>query len=396
MSDRTTMHYYEAGPTIPATPEEEARADRALQAEVPSVAQRRLEQMRQTITRHQTTLQSERGTWRSTFDRARRWLSREDSVEVHLVQLTIEIDHLLDKIQDAAPGRSVESLLKQVQVLEERCQQLIKVEAALAAEGQPIVELTEAETRFEIQTAGSMKPNWLKDSKMNGKIGRFGQDCLRFDRKKGIGVVADGMSTGVDSYEVARRTSRQAERILQALNEDSFSTLDQVTQAIEQQLPAILNEVNGMEAFSIGGSTLLACRYLEKFDAVALIDLGDCEAGVVAGQDFFSLKNSSVDLKSPPNITKKQNGKASFSQMPAVTAVSLAEFRAAHPEQDMHLVMSTDGLKNNSKQSLEMFAQKITTEGANKVIDEVGSDKDDITLISLKLPKKHERQRLAA
>lgn len=262
--------------------------------------------------------------------------------------------------------------------------------------------LTEAERAELMNTeAGAMSTKWNGDAKLTqGKLGTFGEDVMVVDHSQSLAVVADGMSNGSDSFEVARRAAHQAEAILRRVDAAGFDSMDQIRFFVEGDLGDILVDIDSMDQFSRGGTTLLACRYFPKFDAMIMIDIGDCEAVLTTGQDTLALKQVDRAAKTPSHIGKAVSGSASFTH-PAkeqiVTVVSLAEFRRAHTDETIHLLMATDGLYNNTGQSLSDQANEIVKHGVRTIVKQVGSSRDDIVLIDidLSLPAVEQRQAVA-
>lgn len=262
--------------------------------------------------------------------------------------------------------------------------------------------LTAAERAELMETeAGAMSTKWNMDAKLaQGKLGTFGEDVMVVDRSKSIAVVADGMSNGSDSFEIARRAAHRAEAILQTVDEAGFDSMDQIRWFVEGDLNNILVDINSMDQLSKGGTTLLACRYFPKFDAMIMIDIGDCEAVLTTGQDTLALKQVDHQVKTPSHIGKAVSGSASFVHQSAeqlVKIVSLAEFRRAHPDETIHLLMATDGLYNNTGRSLSDQASEIVEHGVRTIVKQVGSNTDDIVLIDidLSLPAVEQRQAVA-
>ena len=279
---------------------------------------------------------------------------------------------------------------KQVEGLEAAGTQLLEMIAQLEQETQQHRGIeTEASDEYPIQAAGAMSKKW-KDTEVSkqGQLGKFGQDVMLLEHSNGIAGVADGMSSGRQSFEIANRSLHQAESILQTADEDMANSVEELCWFIEGDLSDILADLNTMEQFAIGGSTILAARYFPKFDAVVLIDLGDCEGVLTTSQDSVTVKRPNDPTVSLPHINKKQGGQASFDQFGGskmVYAVSLSGFRQRHPGEPISLLLSTDGLKNNTGKSLEEHANDIMERGVQAVVAEAGSAADDITVLAMDL-----------
>lgn len=433
---------HEAKPDKPPTPGELGRASEAMKPELQAIAQRRLEAMRKAVAGQQDTLNTKRITWKGMFDNAKRLLMKEDSVEVRLVQLNIEIDHLLDKIQNASADQVTQHLWKEVGELEKRCAQLIKIEAELTESPEADVE---TEEQFPVEMAGTMKPAWNTDPDRKGKLGKFGQDCAR--SADGIAVVADGMSNGTDSYEMARRVSRRAQAIMEDIPVDLCDSLTEVQVFVNGELDGFLEEINHLPLEANGGTTLLAARYLEKFDAVIMIDIGDCEAVAVIGENVETLKPPLGHDNKPDGIVKgrrveRKDGQMIFSDnykdevdrfgkklkpedfiinnattfrretdRPFVRVFSLAELRERYPDLPIEILLATDGVQNCTSKTLAEAAPEIMEVGLQGIIDRINDDalleanevgevkrhyqqKDDVTLLKMTIPPLAERKQV--
>ncbi|EKD78426.1 MAG: hypothetical protein ACD_41C00348G0009 [uncultured bacterium] len=353
-------------------------------------AQLFLQQWRGVLEKAKVHFETERGKKTSLFARLQRWLNQANVAEQQMITLSMDIDKLLSQLRSDKPDVALPAILEKIRVIEEAYQQAMG--NAVTIEHDQMIERNIEEEQFEIATGGVMKADWEKSQRRrDGKLGKYGQDCLRIDVNKGIGVVADGNSSSGHSYEVARRASRAAKEILQNVDEELYRSVDEIRWFVDGELNAILHAVNEMDPFLTGGTTLLAARYIKKFDAVLMIAVGDTEACVVAGQDTLPLRKnerSSGALEHTSGIRKIQND-APLIQKNAdeqvVTVASLAEFRRTHPGLELHLALATDGCINNTGKSLDQVAVELVQHGP-RALTEGMLRKDDLVLIDMALP----------
>lgn len=354
-------------------------------------ALQQLSQLRTHLEAQRQHLETTGGTIRKLFERVRGLWSKQEQSATAVVRLGIEMDHLEDKVRHASPRQIERHLGKKLAQLQQQIEQiqLVSVEVDRFTEKAVVVE---DEDTFPIEAAGGMK-NWsdtLADEQ--GKLGKYGQDCVRSNPETGTITVADGMSSGVDSFEIARRATRRAQEILDDIPLELCATEQEVKFFVQGHLGGILNEINALPSETFGGTTLLVTRYLEKFDAIVMIDIGDCEACAVADSDVLPIKSVPETMKTPPHISKVGGDGLTVPEFIGVDVstivkiVSLREFRQAHPNESIQILLTTDGLKNNSGKTLEQQALKIVEKGTTAVVAEVGTSKDDMTILKLTIP----------
>jgi hypothetical protein len=71
--------------------------------------------------------------------------------------------------------------------------------------------------------------------------------------------------------------------------------------------------------------------------------------------------------------------------VPRIRIIQLADFRRKHPGQPIHFLVCSDGLKNNSGQSLQQQAPQIVRDGVAATVERVKSQKDDLTIVDIDL-----------
>ncbi len=375
-------------------------------------------QLRHHLEVQRTHLEQSRGALRKLFDRVRDWWKKEEGMETAVARLAIEMDHVEDKIKQATPEQLDTHLKPELARLQEQIEriQLASVEVNQFVENQS-EETLEAAENFPTELAGGIKKSWQGQGvERMGKLGRFGQDVLRANPELGIGVVADGASTGPDSYEIARRSSRRAEALLEDLPIEQFQTLEQLEQHLEVNLQVLLDEIKAMPAAAIGATTLLAARYIEKFDAVVMIDIGDCEGAVVIGDQVINLKENfvhsrandflqkgivmkqkekikGVDLNGPVEVSSGGDAAViskveikKVTKRPLVHSLSLKNLRVGRERLPIHVLLASDGWQNNRGKTLVESAQEIMAKGVQAAVAEVGTEQDDLTLLKMALP----------
>lgn len=411
--------------------------------EVHNKALQQIHQLRAHLEIQRQHLETTGGTLRKLFERVRSLWSKQEQSATAVVRLGIEMDHLEDKVRQASPQQIEQHLGKKLTQLQQQIEQInlvsVEIDHFTAASTETVVE---NENPFPVEAAGAMK-NWQGEiAERTGKLGKYGQDCVRSG--DGIIVVADGMSNGADSFEIARRASRRAQAILEDIPLELCHSLEEAQLFVNGKLDTMLHDIKNMPVGESGGTTLLAARYLEKFDAMIMIDIGDCEVVAVAGNHVEMLKPPLEHSNHPDAITLgfrtlRKDGKpithknleneisdwdhkplqpkdfyveniTKFKRetdRPFVYSYNLAELRQANPDQPIHILLSSDGLQNTTGQALEQLAVDIVAKGPKQFIHDIGSEiifgvgdeetgsgkvsnvhpfADDTTIISMTIP----------
>lgn len=356
-------------------------------------AANRLTQLQELVKTQHDVLMAQRSSHKLEFDQAREWLGKLDSVEANLVRLNLMID-VVNKDITAANKQRAEHIdqgsAKQVQQLEATGAHLLEIISQLEQETQQHHSVeTEATDEYPVAVAGAMKSAWSgSDELKEGKLGKFGQDVILIDRSKRIGVVADGTSSLEDSYEIAKRVAHQSELLLQNVDETEF-TLEEIKFFLQGQLGEILANLDTVDQKLNGSCAVLAARYFEKFDAVVMIDLGDCEAVIRVGSKTIPINNYIVESTTLNYHFRKIAGRPAVLDNPGETnvvhSVSLADLRNTYPDTPIHLLLSTDGLKNNSGKRLQDQSGEVVERGVRAVVEQFKQRKDDITIIDMDL-----------
>ncbi len=368
------------------------------------VALQQVQQLRTYLEAQRKHLEVSGRSLKQVFERVKTWWKKEEQLETRVARLAIEADHLADQIQHA----SADQVSKHLQPALKQLRQQIETIRLVSVEVDQFVaeDDVESEPGIVMEAAGAMKKWEGKFAEGKGELGKYGQDCIRSNPELAIGVIADGSSTGVDSYEVARRASRRAENILEDLPLDACDSLEAVEFFLDGALEKILEEIRQMPEAMMGATTLLATRYIEKFDAVVMIDIGDCEAVAVVGDAVIPLKPPLEHSNLTDSITKsvetlRKDGKpitniniedetggiwndkplgpkdfykAAVSRFkratnrPFVRSFSLAELRLTHPNLPIQILLASDGLQNTTGQTLEQQAKDIATKGPKKFL----------------------------
>ncbi|MBI4406868.1 MAG: hypothetical protein HY565_00015 [Candidatus Kerfeldbacteria bacterium] len=367
----------------------------------------RLAQLQELVKTQHDTLMAKRSSHKLEFDQAREWLGKLDGVEANLVRLNMMIDAVSKEIRavdkmEAEQTKPVSA--KHTQQLEAARAQASDKMRQLEPAGTQLLEMivqleqetqqhrgveTEASDEYRIEVAGAMKTLWRGSNEFNeGRLGKFGQDVMLIDRSKRIGVVADGTSGLKDSYEISRRVAQTAESLLQNIDENEF-TLEEIKFLLQGEIDEILANLDAAGQELNGSCAVLAVRYLEKFDAVVMIDLGDCEGVLSVGSKIISIKNRIPESTTLDYAFKKISGKPAMVENPGlldvVHTVSLTELRKRYPDMPIHLLLSTDGLKNNSGKRLQDQAQTVIDHGVQATVQQFEKRKDDITIIDMDL-----------
>lgn len=305
----------------------------------------------------------------SLLDRIRTWWKKEEALTTQITRLQIELDHLIDQVSLATEDQLKIHLNERVIKLVSQIQDL-QMHSDEFAHDLVSENAIETEDLFPTEIAGAMKKWTGTVVERQGKLGKYGQDCARSNPETGTTAIADGLSDGVDSYEMARKATRRAQAILEDIPLESCPTVEEVQFYIQGELDTILDEVRGSIG-QWGGTTLLASRFLEKFDALVMIDIGDAEVCAVSDGDLLPIKTVPNSMKSPPHIGMVGKSRVGFRKVDKATlvkVVSLREFRAAHPNKPVHLLFTTDGLKNTTGKSLSEVAHDIVAKGPHQYV----------------------------
>lgn len=325
--------------------------------------------------------------WSRMLERARRWLSREQSAEEQLLHLEMDLQQLADQLEHASADDTLH-LLRRLVETQQKCETALDVSESLDIN---VDSGGLEEERYGVQLVGVAKPRLNQEFK-SGQLGRFGQDVLRADRKRGTLTVADGVSSAPDSYEVARRVSFRADQLLQAIP-DHLQSVKAIQQWVAERLPELATVLQTMDGF--GATTVLATRYLDWCDALVSIDIGDCQQALVAGDQVYALQPEQKHTNTPDTILKsKQKSQISsrnnkiFTEYVRVTP--LQEFRTKHPGVELRLLQSSDGIENNTGEHLVTAAQRMLGRDLESILLEFNKGKDDIAIGEMTLPVPHQ------
>lgn len=305
-------------------------------------------------------------------DRIRSWLTKEQSTHEQEKALERSIADIRDIITHGS-GTHIE---EKVEPLFAHIKKQYEQSVGLANESREALPSPEEDKEeiCSITISGLAKQRRASEIGPH-KLGKFGQDVIRANRKNGTLIVADGVSTFPDSFTTARVASLAAERIFAEIPK-TLRSLNAIQQWVASRIPDIVHSLD--TTTENGATTLLASKYLPEFDALITIDIGDCQYTLMAGNTVVPIQARGKHTNTPPTIARV-HGKSKLtshttSHLDRVRVIDLSQVRNTYPYQKIRLIHATDGLENNTGKSIEELA----TELLDKESSQFQYQKDDI------------------
>lgn len=341
----------------------------------------RVKRLQTELNAEQTVFMAERSSYGLQNEQLRIWLQKVDAVEILVNRFNVACVRLLNTLTMADAAQQV-SNLEQLRLRISQQMKLVRTEAKVHHAREPAPGHT-------ITMGGCIKPAWLSDERFEQyQFGTFGQDVLLVDHHNGSVVVADGTSTFPDLYSVANVTAHACEDMLANVSEEFADNLEQLQWYAEAAEGTIITALEELPPSTIGSTAVFAARYFRKFDALVVIEIGDCEAALATADAVQGISYTVPRSGALPHIQKNKHQLAAVvdpQKKPLVRVVSVTEFRRAHPNRTIHLVGGSDGLHNNSGLTLEQQARAIVRDGVQTTLKHCALQKDDMTLFDLEL-----------
>ncbi len=401
-----------------ATDEQTARARAALgieespyQSEHHERAYKALANLKKTVEHHQVALEARTEGMHKLVKWFLNFFKKLEAQKANLIRYQELIDQHTSRLHDATPDIAA-THMSSIQELQTQIEAEVGEIQRMAASKVP-TEMLEAEKpeNFQIDSGGKMADSWTGDDGKGtavkarlhetGKIGQYGQDYLRVNKESGIAIVADGVSSAGDkSYDVARASVLALESELLRLMNEALNTEAELDFFLRGELMTALEKIEGQ-----GACTLLGSIYLPEHDLVVSLSIGDSEQALVVGDEVYSLGPTIEEGKigDIPDDAKQGRHKQMSRLHDSIQRIgtrrgtkgqiviniyNIGLYREQAQGAPIHLLQSSDGLRNVTGQGLEDHAQDLVSNGVQATIDKISAElyaNDDITVTSTAL-----------